>query len=316
MYIRFCTGTWLPDLFLAEKWGSMYIPEIMWHGTSRKIQNPENLRPKPFQNHISIVCVYIYKLYIYTYPVTKKISQYLWHQKNWAKSVAPPPRTLWTQCWATPEAPVASLGRLVSPCPPGCSAVAPHSDSLHRRAGQNAQDRHLQTLNKKEKHPKLFCCSDFLRSFGYWHLFCLLKNSLAVLVIRFLTVYMRLQPFPLLSAIAPKWIRSVPGEQPHQSCPKSWFYTSPIFFKDGGRPTPKKKANPACASANSGLSFPCRSIAFCISSANLPNAASSKSLPPAATGATGGAGGALKLFRLLIEKAPASAGAGGMVRYS
>lgn len=138
-------------IFLSEKWGSMSPRNtVAWNMRYKSNSYPQTI-PKPHFQHVSCDQEF-YTVY------QKKTPQ------NSIAAIAPPPRTLWTQCWATPEAPVES-GRaspLASPCPPGCSAVAPHSDSPHRRVGQNAQDRHLQNEKSWDFGLLLKIC---LRSF-------------------------------------------------------------------------------------------------------------------------------------------------------
>lgn len=296
-------------IFLSEEMGINVYPRntVAWNMRYKSNSYPQTI-PKPHFQHVSCDQEF--------YTVYQKKTQ-----QNSIAAIAPPPRTLWTQCWATPEAPVES-GRaspLASPCPPGCSAVAPHSDSPRRRVGQNAQDRHLQNEKSWDFGLLLKIClrSFKTKQFGSFGSQISYSNTCACSHFH--------SSLPLLQSGFE--VRLVSNHNNH--VPKA-DSTHPASFSRVGvdQPPQKKmpmlektflfKSFPAWASANSGLSFPCCSIAFCISSANLPNAASSKSLPPAATGAAGAgvAAGALKLFRLLIEKAPASAGAGGMVRYS
>lgn len=148
-----CTsGTWLPDFFVWRN-GDQCISQ-KYCGMKHEIQI-EFLSP----NHSKTTfptCI-LWPRILHSIPTKTP--------QNSIAAIAPPPRTLWTQCWATPEAPVES-GRLASPlaspCPPGCSAVAPHSDSPHRRVGQNAQDRHLQNEKSWDFGLLLKIC---LRSF-------------------------------------------------------------------------------------------------------------------------------------------------------
>ena len=148
-----CTsGTWLPDFFVWRN-GDQCISQ-KYCGMKHEIQI-EFLSP----NHSKTTfptCI-LWPRILHSIPTKTP--------QNSIAAIAPPPRTLWTQCWATPEAPVESGGLaspLASPCPPGCSAVAPHSDSPHRRVGQNAQDRHLQNEKSWDFGLLLKIC---LRSF-------------------------------------------------------------------------------------------------------------------------------------------------------